>query len=107
MDQTLTMLKALADPVRWKALAFLREPSPSTCSQGDRGVCACDLEDVLGVSQPTVSHHMKQLVEAGLVRAVRDGRWVFYEIDPRGFAVLESELGRLARAPGSQVATRP
>lgn len=99
MDDTVATLKALADPVRWKALSFLREPGTSTCSQGDAGVCACDLENVLGVSQPTVSHHMKQLVEVGLVRAMRRGRWVFYEIDADGFASLQAEIGRFAQAP--------
>lgn len=99
MSDTVAMLKALADPVRWKALIFLREPGPSTCSQGDQGVCACDLEHVLGVSQPTVSHHMKQLVDVGLVRAQRRSRWVFYEIDPEGFGALEAEIGRFVSAP--------
>ncbi len=94
MDATVATLKALADPVRWKALNFLRDPGPSSCSQGDHGVCACDLEGVLGVSQPTVSHHMKQLVEVGLVRAFRRGRWVFYELDAEGFASLQVEIGR-------------
>ncbi len=102
MDDTVATLRALADPVRWKALSFLREPGPSTCSQGDVGVCACDLENVLGVSQPTVSHHMKQLVEVGLVRAIRRGRWVFYEIDAEGFAALQAEIGRFAQAPHGQ-----
>jgi ArsR family transcriptional regulator, arsenate/arsenite/antimonite-responsive transcriptional repressor len=101
------MLKALADPVRWKALTFLRDPSQSTCSQADRGVCACDLEQVLGVSQPTVSHHMKQLVDVGLVRAMRRSRWVFYEIDAEGFSELEAEIGRFACAPPSASADHP
>ncbi len=99
MSDAVTTLKALADPVRWKALTFLREPGPSVCSQGDLGVCACDLEHVLGVSQPTVSHHMKQLVEVGLVNARRQGRWVFYELDPEGFSALEAEIGRFAKPP--------
>ena len=102
MDDTVATLRALADPVRWKVLSFLRESGPSTCSQGDEGVCACDLENVLGVSQPTVSHHMKQLVEVGLVRAMRRGRWVFYEIDADGFAALQAEIGRFAQAPNAQ-----
>ncbi len=102
MDDTVAVLRALADPVRWKALSFLREPGPSTCSQGDKGVCACDLENVLGVSQPTVSHHMKQLVEVGLVRAMRRGRWVFYEIDAEGFASLQEQISHFARAPREQ-----
>jgi ArsR family transcriptional regulator, arsenate/arsenite/antimonite-responsive transcriptional repressor len=98
MPETVAMLKALADPVRWKALTFLRDLGQSTCSDVDRGVCACDLEHVLGVSQPTVSHHMKQLVDVGLVRAMRRSRWVFYEIDADRFGALQAEIGRFASA---------
>ena len=86
----LTLLKAIADPVRWQALQFLRDPQPSSCSQ-EGGVCGCDFESVLKLSQPTVSHHMKVLVEAGLVRSEKRGRWVFYEIVPEAF----DELRRL------------
>ena len=106
MNDPVAVLRVLADPVRWKVLTFLRDPSPSTCSKGDIGVCACDLERVLGVSQPTVSHHMKQLVEVGLVRAMRRGRWVFYELNADGFAALETELGRFARPRPSAIAAR-
>jgi ArsR family transcriptional regulator, arsenate/arsenite/antimonite-responsive transcriptional repressor len=94
MEDPVAILRALADPVRWKALTFLREPGESTCSQGDQGVCACDLEHVLGVSQPTVSHHMKQLVDVGLVRAERRSRWVFYELDVEAFDALREEFAR-------------
>lgn len=88
----LVLLKAIADPVRWQALQFLRSPSPSACSQDEQGVCACDFEGVLGLSQPTVSHHMRQLVDAGLVRSEKRGRWVFYEIVPEGFEALRGAL---------------
>jgi len=106
MDEPVIVLRALADPVRWKALTFLLDPSPSSCSMGDMGVCACDLEHVLGVSQPTVSHHMKHLVDVGLVHATRRGRWVFYEVNTDGFAALEAELGRFARARPPTIAAR-
>jgi len=82
------LLKAIADPVRWQALQFLHAPTPSSCSQ-QGGVCGCDFESVLGISQPTVSHHMKVLVDAGLVRSQKRGRWVFYEIVPEAFAELQ------------------
>jgi ArsR family transcriptional regulator, arsenate/arsenite/antimonite-responsive transcriptional repressor len=84
-------LKAIADPVRLQILEFLRSPQPVCCSRGD-GVCACDFEAVLGLSQPTVSHHLKLLVEAGLVRAERRGRWVYYELEPEAFATLIERL---------------
>ncbi|MDA0700050.1 MAG: metalloregulator ArsR/SmtB family transcription factor [bacterium] len=91
-------LRAVADPVRWQALKFLLDPPRSACSQGRIGVCACDFEGVLGLAQPTVSHHMKQLVDAGLVRSEKRGRWVFYEIVPEAFALLQREFDPFARA---------
>ena len=81
-------LKALADPVRLAILGFLREPDTTCCSRED-GICGCDVETFLGVSQPTVSHHMKILVQAGLVRAEKRGRWVFYEIAPDAFEEVQ------------------
>jgi ArsR family transcriptional regulator, arsenate/arsenite/antimonite-responsive transcriptional repressor len=103
----LVLLKAIADPVRWQALQFLRSPAPSACSQDDQGVCACDFEGVLGLSQPTVSHHMRQLVEAGLVRSEKRGRWVFYEIVPEGFEVLRGALAGFVDRPGRPAPDAP
>jgi ArsR family transcriptional regulator, arsenate/arsenite/antimonite-responsive transcriptional repressor len=100
---TLVRLKAIADPVRWKALQFLREPAPSTCNPGAAGVCGCDFETVLGLAQPTVSHHMKVLVDAGLVTGEKHGRWVFYHLVPEAFEQLRRELATFASpttAPG-------
>ncbi len=79
-----TQLKILSDPTRLAILQFLLEPIQSCCSRED-GVCACDIEAFLGFSQPTVSHHMKQLVEAGFVSAERRGRWVYYNLQPETF----------------------
>lgn len=91
-------LKALADPARLAIIEFLRAPQADCCSRGD-GVCACDLEGVLELSQPTVSHHMKVLVAAGLVRAEKRGRWVYYELDAAAFERLVDEIDRLRLAP--------
>jgi ArsR family transcriptional regulator len=89
-DPLAAKLKALADPVRLAMLECLRHPVQSCCAQDD-GVCACDFETFLGLSQPTVSHHMKLLVQAGFVRAEKRGRWVYYELDGEVFAqVLEA-----------------
>lgn len=90
-------LKLLGDATRWRILEFLARPIQSCCSRED-GVCGCDLETFLGVTQPTVSHHMKQLVDAGLVAAERRGRWVYYELEPAAFRELASALEDLARA---------
>lgn len=95
----LARLKAIADPVRWKALQFLRDPDPSTCNSGAAGVCGCDFEAILGLAQPTVSHHMKVLVDAGLVTGAKHGRWVFYRLVPEAFAELQRELAAFASKP--------
>ncbi len=97
-------LKALADPARLAIVAFLREPQADCCSRGD-GVCGCDLEGVLELSQPTVSHHMKVLVEAGLVHAERRGRWVYYELDTSALEALSEDLRRLGHV--APVLSRP
>lgn len=91
-------LKALADPARLRIVEFLRAPRADCCSRDD-GVCACDLETVLSLSQPTVSHHMRLLVEAGLVRAERRGRWAYYELDQDGFDGLVRALDAVRRPP--------
>ena len=84
-------LKVLADPARLKILEFLREPIQTCCSRED-GVCACDLETFLDLAQPTVSHHLKQLVLAGFVRAERRGRWTYYELEPQRFREIAAAL---------------
>ena len=73
------LLKALADPVRLRLLVRLAT-SPDE-------VCVCDFPYV-GVSQPTVSHHLKKLREAGLVESERRGTWVYYR-------AVDGALGRL------------
>lgn len=73
--------KAIADPVRLQILSRLAA-SPD-------GVCVCDFVDDLGRSQPTVSHHLKVLGEAGLVSREQRGKWAWFRVVP-------DELGRLA-----------
>jgi ArsR family transcriptional regulator len=64
---------ALADPARLRLLSLL------AAAEGGE-VCACDLVEPLGKSQPTVSHHLKVLAEAGLVVGDKRGRWVWYSV---------------------------
>lgn len=97
MEDLARTLKALADPHRLTILEFLLEPIQSCCSR-DEGVCACDLETFLGLSQPAVSHHMKLLVQAGFVRAQKRGKWVYYDLDPTRFAALRAALARYETA---------
>jgi ArsR family transcriptional regulator len=98
MEELAVRFKALADPARLKILDFLLEPDQTCCSRED-GVCACDMEEMLGLSQPTVSHHMKLLVQAGFVSAEKRGRWVFYAVDPRTFDALAEALEKYRLAP--------
>jgi ArsR family transcriptional regulator len=76
---------ALADPVRLRLLSLL-----ATAPGG--AVCACDLVEPVGKSQPTVSHHLKVLADAGLVTNERRGRNVWYGVVPAALEVLRSAL---------------
>lgn len=66
---------ALGDPVRVRIMSML-------AAAPDGAACGCDLEGPLELSQPTVSHHLKILREAGLVEGTKEGRWVFYRVNP-------------------------
>jgi ArsR family transcriptional regulator len=105
MDTALTLFKALADPARISILEFLWRPDAACCSFEDR-VCACDLEALLELSQPSVSHHMRILVQAGLVMAEKDGRWVYYRIDRRRFAALADYVAKFGANANFTTATR-
>lgn len=79
------MLKALADPMRLRLLSHV-------AAQGCDAVCACDLTEELGISQPTVSHHMKKLVQAGLLIREQRGKWAHYTVVPEAFTELRRML---------------
>lgn len=79
------MFKALGDPTRVRLLSLI-------AAQPDREACICDLTEPVGLSQPTVSHHMKQLVEAGLVVREQRGRWAFYRVVDDTLRALSSAL---------------
>jgi ArsR family transcriptional regulator, arsenate/arsenite/antimonite-responsive transcriptional repressor len=76
--------KALADPVRLRLFAKI-------ASYGPDEACVCDIDDV-GVSQPTVSHHLRKLREAGLVTSERRGTWVYYRVVPGVLASMSAVL---------------
>jgi ArsR family transcriptional regulator len=75
----------LADPTRLRLLSLI--------AAAGEACAACDLVEPLGVSQPTVSHHLKVLREAGLVASEKRGRWVYYQPVPDRLAVLSRALG--------------
>jgi ArsR family transcriptional regulator, arsenate/arsenite/antimonite-responsive transcriptional repressor len=90
LEPLVLVFKALSDPMRLKILAFLVKPVSGLCCTGlSSAVCACDLEAVTGLSQPTVSHHMKCLMAAGLVRGEKRGKWMYYAVNPSGFAQIK------------------
>ena len=76
-DSLTAQMGAVADPARRRILALLKEKG---CCSLDRktGLCACDVEQRMQLSQPTISHHMQVLTRAGLVQAEKHGRWRWY-----------------------------
>jgi ArsR family transcriptional regulator, arsenate/arsenite/antimonite-responsive transcriptional repressor len=90
-EKTARLFKALADPHRLKIINLLAtSPDP---------VCVCEFTGPLGLSQPTVSHHLKKLVQAGLLEREQRGTWAYYSLRP-------DALGRLAAALDLQGASR-
>lgn len=99
IDLKAKLFRGFADPTRLAILRLLADPIRSCCSRDD-GICGCDLEAFLGLTQPTVSHPMKQPLEAGLATAERRGRWVHYEPVPgrlREIAALEALAAQAER----------
>ena len=92
--ETAQVFKAFCDENRLRILELLRS--------GEK--CACKLLDNLHITQPTLSHHMKILCDAGVVQGRKEGKWVHYSLDPAGAAralrLLEQQLA--LTAPGGQ-----
>jgi ArsR family transcriptional regulator len=84
-EQLAVAFKALADPVRLRLLSLI-------ASAEDGTACSCDLEEPVGKSQPTVSHHLSILAEAGLITKEKVGRWVNCTIVPGRMAALRDLL---------------
>lgn len=83
-DQLAAQFKALADPTR---VAIVNQLSAAD------EVCVCNLVDTFHLSQPTISHHLKVLREAGLVEAARRGTWAYYRLVPEALEALRATLG--------------
>ena len=71
---TAELFKALADPARVRIVNVL--------ASAGGAVCACDLNGPVGLAQPTVSHHLKKLVEAGLLEREQRGKWAYFSLKP-------------------------
>ena len=99
------LLASLADPAR---LAIVRQLA------ADGAVCACDVAPAAGLSQPTISHHLRVLREAGVVRGERRGTWIWYALEPvaserltaLGAALRGAPIGEAGRAGRASAARR-
>jgi len=83
-DELAARFKALADPTR---VAIIN------CLSAVDEVCVCNLTETFGLAQPTISHHLKVLREAGLVESSRRGTWAYYRLVPEAVAALRGALG--------------
>ncbi len=79
------LLKAVADPVRLRLLSAI------TATPGGEA-CVCDLTGLVGLSQPTVSHHLKVLTEAGLLEREKRGTWAWFRLAPGGLEGVRAVL---------------
>ncbi|MGZ4276186.1 MAG: ArsR/SmtB family transcription factor [Solirubrobacteraceae bacterium] len=84
VSELTAIAKALSDPVRLQIVDVLRRQ--------EGAVCVCDLEALFDISQPTLSHHLKKLREAGLVGVVRRSQWAYHYVIPEKLEALESWL---------------
>jgi ArsR family transcriptional regulator, arsenate/arsenite/antimonite-responsive transcriptional repressor len=87
-------LKVLAEPARLRLLSLIQ-------SQPSSEACVCHLTAPLGLSQPTVSHHLRVLLEAGLVEREQRGSWAYYRVVPGPLDALREVLGGAPSARGS------
>ena len=83
-DELAARFKALADPTR---VAIVN------CLSAADEVCVCNLTETFDLSQPTISHHLKVLKDAGLVESTRRGTWAYYRLVPDAIAALRGALG--------------
>src|ERR1051325_5168675 len=84
-ERLASVLKALADPARLRLLSLIQ-------SSPEGEACVCDLTAPLGLSQPTVSHHLRILTEAGLLEREKRGVWAYYRLVPPAIAALPDLL---------------
>ena len=79
------VFKALADPARLRLLSLI-------AAQPEGEACTCELTEPVGLSQPTVSHHLKVLLDAGLLTRDKRGQWSYYRVVPERLAALRAAL---------------
>lgn len=89
LERVVLVAKAFSDPNRIEMMRLL--------AQQEGPLCACDIVEHFDLSQPTVSHHLRILKEAGLLRGTRKGLWAFYEAEPAGIGVLKGLTGSVSK----------
>jgi ArsR family transcriptional regulator len=97
-ERLVAAFKALADPTRLEILRLVAAQAGP--------VCVCDIVDRFALAQPTISHHLKVLREAGWLTASKIGIWAFYELDPEGPAALAEAAALLGGAGESRSGVR-
>lgn len=94
-EELASAFKAIADPGRLRLLSFI-------AGQPRAEACVCNLVEPLGLAQPTVSHHLKVLSDAGLLARERRGTWMFYKLVPERIEALQQALA----LPGTRPAAK-
>ena len=94
-EELASAFKAIADPGRLRLLSFI-------AGQPGAEACVCNLVEPLGLAQPTVSHHLKVLTEAGLLARERRGTWMFYRLVPERMDALRGALALPSARPAAK-----
>ena len=87
MSELEIIFKALGDKTRLEILNLLK----------NKELCVCDILDAFSHSQPAISHHLKILRQAGLVKDKRDGKWIYYSLNPEAFLPIQEFVAEKAR----------
>ena len=90
-DGLAAAFKVVADPVRLRLLSLIAQAGE---------ICSCDLVIPIGKSQPTISHHLSVLTDAGLLHREKRGKWAWYSVAPDRLAVLRDALGGVPATAG-------
>ena len=91
-ERIASALKALAEPTRIRLISLI-------AAQPGAEACVCDLTDPVGLSQPTVSHHLKTLVDAGVLTREQRGRWAYFALVPGTLDAIGTLLSGTVRRP--------
>ncbi len=85
VERVAFICKALGDPIRVRFLELI-------ASSPHQEACICELTESVGLAQPTVSHHMKKLVDAGIVHRSQRGKWAYYRVVPEAYGLMAEIL---------------